>query len=208
MKDQIDHTIRRTRRYWSMDGLPEFGFGLICIVLAGYFWVQSSLPADSLLYQVLNILFILIVVGGSLGSNYLVSTLKKKFTYPRTGYVTYRRPSSYRRLILALAAGVISALLVIVIYRTDLKQFWLPLITAVIVAAVFAFLAYQGEAPRYYYLAVVSLAFGAIAVLAGLNDLQGLAVYYGGIGLAQLLSGGIVFRNFLAANNPPEEDLP
>ena len=206
MKDQIEHTIRRTRRYWNIDGLPELGFGLICLVLAVYFWVQSILPADSLPAQVLNISFILIVIGGSLGSNRLISILKKKFTYPRTGYVSYRRPSNSRRLLLGLTAGLVSALLVVVMYLADIKQFWLPVITAVIVSVVFAFVAYQGEASRYYFLALASLAFGALAALAGLKDLQGLAVYYGGMGLTQLLSGGIVFRNFLATNRLVEDD--
>jgi hypothetical protein len=206
MNDQIEHTIRRTRRYWNIDGLPEFGFGLICLLLGVYFLVQSTLESESLLYQVLNIVFILIVVGGSLISNRLVSYLKRKYTYPRTGYVTYRRPPRYRRLLLGLVAGLISSLLVVILYFTDMRYFWMPVLTAVIVAVVFAYVAYQGYAPRYYYLALFSLAFGAIAALAGLKDLLGLALYYGGMGLVQLASGAIVFRNFLAINRPADED--
>ena len=111
MKDQIDQTIRRTRSYWNVDGLPELGFGLLCLLLAGYFTVQSALPSDSLLYQVLNIAFILIIIGGSLLSNRLVSYLKRKFTYPRTGYVAYQQPSQPRRILVGLVAAVTSGIL-------------------------------------------------------------------------------------------------
>lgn len=206
MKDTIEQTIRRTRRYWNIDGLPEFGFGLICLLLGAYFLVQSMLESDSLLYQVFNVLFILIVVGGSLISNRLVSYLKRKYTYPRTGYVAYRQPPRYRRLILGLVAGLTASLLVSILYFTEMRNFWMPVITAVVVAVVFTFVANQGYAPRYYFLALCSLAFGAIAALTGLGDLLGLALYYGGMGVVQIASGAIIFRNFLAANRLAEED--
>ena len=206
MKDQIEQTILRTRRYWNIDGLPEFGFGLLCLLLAAYFMVQSSLESDSLLYQMLNILFILIIVGGSLISNRLVGYLKRKYTYPRTGYVSYRQPPRYRRLALGLISGLIASLLVVILYFTEIRNFWIPVVTAVAVAVVFTYVAHQGYAPRYYFLALCSLAFGAIAALAGLRDLLGLALYYGGMGLVQVASGAIVFRNFLTTYSLVEED--
>jgi hypothetical protein len=205
VKDQIEDVIQRTRRYWNIDGLSELGFGLICLLLGAYFYIQSTLQADTLLFQVLYIFFILIVVGGSLASNRLVSYLKRKFTYPRTGYVAYRQPPRSRRLILGLAAGLISALLVALLSKTDFRSFWMPVATALLLAATFIFIAYRGSAIRYYLLALCSLALGAVIALVGLKDLLGLAVYYGGMGLVQLLAGGIVFRNFLAANSLAEE---
>ena len=206
MKDQIEQTIQRTRRYWNIDGLPEFGFGLICLLLGAYFLVQSMVETDSLLYQVLNVFFILIVVGGSLISNRLVSYLKSKYTYPRTGYVAYRQPPRYRRLVLALVAGLIASLLVGILYFTEMRNFWMPVITAVVVAVVFTFVANQGYAPRYYFLALCSLGLGTIAALAGLRDMLGLALYYGGMGVVQAVIGVIVFRNFLTVNSLAEED--
>jgi hypothetical protein len=164
------------------------------------------LQANTLLFQVLNILFILIVVGGSLASNRLVSYLKRKFTYPRTGYVAYRQPPRSRRLILGLAAGLISALLVALLSKTDFRSFWMPVATSLLLAATFTFIAYRGSATRYYLLALCSLALGAGIALVGLKDFLGLAYYYGGMGLVQLLAGGIVFRNFLAANSLAEKD--
>lgn len=82
----------------------------------------------------------------------------------------------------------------------------MPVVTALIIAVVFAGVGYQGNAPRYYFLALASLVIGAGAALAGLKGLQGLVVYYGGMGLIQVFSGGFIFRNFLASNRPGGED--
>jgi len=101
--------------------------------------------------------------------------------------------------LLGLTSGLISSLLIVILSFTDLREIWLPVATSVIVAVVFALVAYRGYAQRYYYLALFSLAFGAIAALIGPSDLGGLAIYYGGMGLVQLASGTIVFRNFLDA---------
>ena len=82
MKDQIEQTVRRTHLYWNIDGLPEFGFGLLCLLLAAYFLVQSLLESDSLLYQILNILFILIVVLMAVIMFWLAEKAEKKFARP------------------------------------------------------------------------------------------------------------------------------
>jgi len=206
MRDRIDQVMRRTRQYWNIDGLPELGFGLICLLLAAYFYIQSTLAADTLLSQVLNLSFILLIIGGGLASNRLISYLKRRITYPRTGYVAYRRSPRSRRLVLGLAAGLISASLVGLLSFTESNSFWMPTATALLIAAVFAYIAYRGSSNRYYLLALASLVIGAITALAGLTDLLGLAVYYGGMGLVQVVSGGLVFRRFLAENKLADED--
>ncbi len=160
MRDQIEDTIRHTRRYWNIDGLAELGLGLLCLIMAAYFTLQSFLEPGTLLSQLLNLFLILLVMGGGLASNRLITYFKKKITYPRTGYVKYRSSARYRRILLGLAAVIIAAALVIVLSFTDMKSFWMPLLTALIFSIVFTYVANQGFTPRYYVFALISLGLG------------------------------------------------
>ena len=45
MKNNIDAIIRRTQRYWYIDGLAEITVGIFLVVMSGYFLVQARIKS-------------------------------------------------------------------------------------------------------------------------------------------------------------------
>jgi hypothetical protein len=88
--------LQRTRRYWFEDGLVEILVGA-CFAGAGALLVAGKsalVPA---------LLLLAILVGGS-----LIHRLRIHLTYPRTGFVAFRRPRGWSAG-LSVTAGVVIA---------------------------------------------------------------------------------------------------
>ena len=109
MKDSIDQVAQRARSYWYVDGLNEVAFGGLCLLLGIYFQFQDSLKNPSLPQQMLEAGLALFIIGIALMLHKLVNFLKERLTFPRSGYVSYRRPSTIRRLATGLLAAAIAS---------------------------------------------------------------------------------------------------
>jgi len=171
--------------------------------------VQGYFGEGTALGVILQISMVVFMVGGILGANWLVNTLKTRFTYPRTGYVEYRardRESNQRRYIvmgvaLALAVGSI----VLINYIRGLDSMVLG--TGILIAAVF--IALQGKSSgvtRFFYLGGLSFALGIGLSLDSLSQAYNLAVFYGLLGMSILISGVLVLRRYLSEHPLPAED--
>ena len=88
---------RRPRRYWNLDGIPEFIMGGLWVVWGFAFLVSSYLPGGSRIARVYSMVFPMILVVSALGSNWLAKQLKKKYTFPRAGYVEFHDPTRRAR---------------------------------------------------------------------------------------------------------------
>lgn len=197
MKDPIRKTIQRTQQYWYVDGLTELAFAGLCLLLGIYFLAESVLPTESLLYQVLDISFVLLIVGGSLLLNRLVKILKERITYPRTGYVSYIQPKPGRRWVLALAAFLLSSGLAGLLSLSTESQTWMPALTGLAIAVVWLYVAYKIGLTRFILLGLTSFILGGAIVLLGVGGIPGLAIFYSTFGVAMLVSGGVTLRSYL-----------
>jgi hypothetical protein len=59
---------------------------------------------------------------------------------------------------------------------------------------------------RFYVLGGISFVLGIIHSLSGLPEGYGLGLFYGLMGFASILSGGIVLHRYLQENPSPAED--
>jgi hypothetical protein len=104
---------RRPKQYWNADGLPDLLFGFVWILWGIGFLLPELLPAGSWQPYYSWVSLTLMVVSGYV-ANWAIKKLKQRLTFPRTGYVEWRKPSVGARvavMILAAAVAIGTALL-------------------------------------------------------------------------------------------------
>ena len=209
MKDQLSHAQKHALLYSYIDGAMEFIFGGICLLLGVYFYAQVLLPPDSLLSRIMSIGLVLIVFGGVFASNKIVRVFKERITYPRTGYVAYRRAYGLSRWARAAIGGgigmLMSALVTLLFSNYRLGAVWMPAITGIVFGILFLIMAFRTSLLRLYLLAFYAVLLGGGLMIQGIGDIYGLAIFYGGMALALLASGATTLWNYLRQTRPPEE---
>lgn len=206
MDQDFEEIQKRTKRYWYTDGLHEIAFGFICLILSLYFLAQVLLPQDSLLANFLTAGFVLFLLGSGFLIRRSVGKIKERLTYPRTGYVSYPNPGAHQNL-LAAVLGLLFAILLVTFFATHPASLaWMSAVSGLIFAAVLAAMGYRLGMSRFYLLAGTALIFGAIPTLTGMQEILGLATFYGLISLAIFVSGGLTLKSYLENTQPAAED--
>jgi hypothetical protein len=206
--NEMKQVEQRVKRYWYTDGIAELTSGGLFVLLGVYFGAQGFLGEDSIVSIILQISLILVMVGGIFGVRWLVSTLKARLTYPRTGYVEYRvneKDVKVRRYVVAGVAMIIAiASIVLIDYIRGLDS--MALITGLLVGIIF--IALRGKSSglkRFYLLGGLAIVLGVILSFSGLSQAYNLGLFYGLIGIAIMISGGMVLRRYLSENPLPTE---
>jgi len=205
MKDQIDHVMRRAQRYWHIDGLTEIAFAWISFILGIYFYISATQSQGSLLSTLLDSSLILFILAGAFLGNKLISSIKQRVTYPRTGFVSYRRKSGANRWIAVGVALLMGAIIGAIIDSAPASLDWMTALTGFFLAIPLFILGFRSGAWRFYLLCSVSLLVGLGLSWAGYGNTLGLAYYYFLLSLAMFISGGLTFLNYLRTTTPPEE---
>jgi len=194
---------QHVRRYWYSDGIAELVSGGMFLLLGLYFGILGYFEEGSLVSVVLQVSMVLVFVAGALGVRWLVTTLKSRLTYPRTGYVEYRVKDNYmrrRRWLIVISALVIStATMVLVNYIQELQS--MVLFTGLLVGVIF--IALRGRSSgvkRFYVLGGLAILLGFVLAWSGLTQIYTLSFFYGLLGIAIMTSGGLVLRRYLSEN--------
>ncbi|MBN1454434.1 MAG: hypothetical protein JW963_25680 [Anaerolineales bacterium] len=200
---------QRVKRYWYADGIAEIASGGMFLLLGLYFGVLGYFEEGSLVSVILQVSMVLVMIGGAFGVRWLVNTLKSRLTYPRTGYVEYRvneKDAKQRRwIVVAVAIIVASASILLVDYIRGLDS--MVLITGVLVGIIF--IALRGKSSglkRFYALGGLAIVMGIALAYSNLSQVYTLSLFYGLLGIAILISGGLVLRSYLQENPPPSEN--
>jgi hypothetical protein len=204
MKDPTDPIIRRAKNYWFTDGLTEIGFAVICLVLSLYFYGQATLTPGSIFYRILDVGFLLILLVSGIVTRRLVTNFKARLTYPRTGFVSYRQPKRIQIIGVAVLAFILSSMLVVLFSASEISPAYMPAASGILIGAALTFTAYRYGLLRFYLLAAISAIFGTGLSLSGAGDMYGLSLYYGFMGLALIISGLLVLRDYLIKSEPSE----
>jgi hypothetical protein len=106
MKD-IRSAQQRTLAYWFVDGIPEIAGGAGIVVVGLFLYLAEAAGND--VFNTLALLTMLLLFPASAR---VVSMLKERITYPRTGYVKYAKPSGQRRVVTMVISMVAAAALV------------------------------------------------------------------------------------------------
>ena len=212
MKDQFSEIARRTRRWKFEDGITELTLGGILFLSAMYFLLQL-IPALSptLIFSILTLGFIVTL--------FVPNLLKKRYVYPRSGYVKYTETTPkgvWKPLLLGALAGILMAALLylVLIYDHDHAFSWITTLVAVFIGLVWLIGNTYYRIPRLSFLGLFSMVVGVILspLVLGSEFTRGefiggilLATYFLLMAVFLFISGGLAFRAFLRSNPLPKE---
>ena len=207
--NDVKQVEQRVKRYWYTDGIAELASGGMFLLLGIYFAAQGFLAEGSLVSMILQVSLMLVMIGGAFGVRWVVNTLKARLTYPRTGYVEYRvneKEVRVRRYVVAGVAMVIAIVSILLVDRIrNLDS--MALISGLLVGIIF--IALRGKSSglkRFYVLGGLAIALGIVLSFSSLSQAYNLGLFYGLLGIAILISGGLVLRRYLA-ENPPQLEM-
>lgn len=209
MEDKILDVEQRVKRYWYSDGIAEISVGGMFLLLGLYFGVQGYFGEGSVVSVILQVSMILVMLAGFFATQWLVNTLKSRLTYPRTGYVEYHvkdNDAKQRRyVVIAVAAMIAIASMVLINYIRNLDSMVLG--TGLMIGVIFVVLRGKSSGvTRFYYLGGLSLLLGIVLSLDSLSQAYNLGLFYGLLGVALLVSGGLTLRRYLNENPMPGDD--
>ena len=144
----------------------------------------------------------------------LLQALKKRFVYPRTGYVELRQgdPQPLPQfilgsLILGLVVLVTLFLSMGILARPAQWYRWMPILFGIWLAGIFLELALRIRLARYFVVAVVALAGGPVFALLPLEGkLKPLGLFLATVGAVLLVWGVAAFLCFLRRYPAPREE--
>ncbi|MGA2272877.1 MAG: hypothetical protein ABSH00_04930 [Bryobacteraceae bacterium] len=214
--DQVGSILDRPKFYYNIDGLGELGGSVMCLGFALLLWLLMRSPADSVWHQI----SFLALVGLMFLIHYGTKAVKTRITYPRTGFVEYRKPLHTQAI--AAALGALTAVGLAIGFRRHWDISALASLTGLVFAAAYA---YQiARAVRWKWVIVGAMAvatfviaFLPAAVLGALGSespahpdrakllgtiLLSLMVY----GTLLLISGNISLWLYLRHTQPPAQE--
>jgi hypothetical protein len=185
---------RNLLRDFFQDGLTDILFGA-CFLFLGLLLPQHG---GLVVFPILLLVF----------SAPLTMGLKKRFTYPRTGYVAFRQgdPGPVPWFVLgSLVLGLVTLVAVLIAagVLADPGQWyrWFPISFGIWLAGMFLGLGLQVRLVRYYVVAGVAPAGGPLAALLPLSGkLSNLGLFFAVVGGVSLAWGVFAFALFLRRN--------
>ncbi len=194
MNKQLDDMTKRTYSYFYVDGLVEaatgFLFLTIGLVLLGWInlekggWVQITAV----------IALPLVILGGTFLIKHVVSSLKERITYPRTGYVAYRPSKSLPGRWVVVGTSFVLILLLFIVPD------WLNRMAAVqgaLLCIILVAIGYQVSVSRFYIFGGIALTIGITTAFLVNDEIVGSVITFIITGASMFLLGTIVFLNYL-----------
>lgn len=203
----INEVMRNTRRYWYVDGINEIAGGFLIVFIALSYYLSSIIPNVVVRSVVLGIGQPIVIILGSVMVSKLVKRIKESFTYPRTGYLSFRRQGSrrFRRTLNIILIAVIVSVIVSVFAQLMPEQM-IPLMTAVFMAALTIYLGYQYNVPRFYVVSVLCIAWGAFMSWWYPAGVLPFVFMFGGVGILWIVSGLTALIRYLKETGPVERE--
>ena len=206
----VEKIEKRAVRSFYDDGLVEIALGLVVLLLGGYFFAQAVVPEGSALGAALAGLFVLVILSAGFFVNRLLRFLKRRITYPRTGYVTFKKKelSPKRRAATVIVAMIISAGLAALYGLSPTVKVLLPAVNGLLFAVAVLLFANRVGLVRFYVLAAISALIGVAVTAAGVGDIKGISLFYALFGFSLIVSGLAALAVYVLRSPRPEPKTP
>lgn len=205
----IENIIRNTRKYWYVDGLSEIAGGLIIFFSGIAYWIAAQLPNSNYKFFILTMAQPVIIILGSLLAQKILPKLKERLTYPRSGYLVFRKPVKKRRfkriILVGLLAAVIGAL--VTMLSTALPEQYLPFLTSIFLSIASVYIGYQTSVHRFYWVGLALLVWGAFVSYSNFPNPLPYTLVFSGMGMIWIISGVITLILYLRKTQPLAEEL-
>jgi hypothetical protein len=220
MNNKIQETQKRLFRYDYVDGTPDLAFGGLCLVMAICFFIFAAFPGLS--SSTFSVVIVWVVLGGG---GFLISRLsqrlKEQVTYPRTGYVAYRRQGRpikrTTQLLIRIGLPLLTVILLALIFLNrakfpaqsqDQAIYLNPGLMGLMFSGLFAITGWKIPLPRYYLIAAASFLISTAFLISGSNGNLGMALFSGAMSLILFVSGGVTLWRYLRSTRAPEATPP
>jgi hypothetical protein len=193
---------RAAERYWNVDGIAEIYVGCLFLLVPVLTFCSEHLPYGPLWF---GLGFPIALMGGIAIGRPVIVAIRRRLTYPRTGYVAIRRrPTDAAGIALTLVA--LAAIAVLIATKGDWSA-GVYAATGLISGVINIHLARSMGLARFYFLGIVSIAAGAALALADPRVPLGMSLLWGVVGVSCVMTGGITLRRYLRTNPapPPEQ---
>jgi hypothetical protein len=204
----IEKIEKRTVQSFFDDGLAEIAAGFILILLSAYFFSQTVIPEGSSVNAVLTGLFLIVLVSAGFIVNRIVRFFKRRITYPRTGYVAFkkREQSPWRRAVAAIAGATIGACLAALYGLSPSSQSLFPALNGLLIGIAIFFVARRIGLVRLYVLAALTAIIGVAVAAARVEGIRGFFYFYALFGVATVLTGLVALIVYLRRSSRPAAD--
>jgi len=215
MTGDFKKTQLRAIQYQHVDGSFELTFGGAMLLMAASFYLVSQLPhpnSSPLLFAPL-----VVFVGGSYFVDILVRRFRRQVTYPRTGFITYRKPRPLKRstrLVIWVGAPLFTVLFLAVLFlnrskfpagNQDSVLPVMPVFSGLLFTGLWAIIGWKIALPRFYLIAAASLLVTVGLFVSGVDAYLGMAMLIGAMGVFLCASGGLTLWRYLRRNPATEE---
>lgn len=106
--ERIESLLERPKFYNNIDGVGELGMGCMILGFALLTWMQARSPGGSLWHKVYVVLPLILVLVSIIDQG--SKAIKKHITYPRTGFVEYRKRDNVRPAMIAFVVAAMAAM--------------------------------------------------------------------------------------------------
>jgi hypothetical protein len=215
MSDALKKSQLRTIQYQHVDGTFELTFGGSFLLMAACFFLVSRMEHPDTSF--LSFAPLLAFVGGAFLIDNLVQRFRRRVTYPRTGYITYRKPQPLKRstrLVIWIGVPLLTILFLAVLFlnrskfpagNQDSGLPVIPVFTGLLFSGLWAIVGWKIALPRFYLLAVASLLVTAGLIVSGVGAYLGMALLIGAMGALLCISGGVTLWMYLRNTSVPQD---
>lgn len=204
MDRNIERAVQRARKYWYEDGLTEIATGCVFVGIGMLFLAEAFRVIPS---GASSIGLIVLVIGGGWLARRIVAHAKARLTYPRTGFVSYRRQKGRRSRAVTATVGAVMAILVSLLFATSpVSLSWIPAVDGLAIGVFTLYLGHSLGLVRFYVLSAASAVIGCGISLSAAGDVLGSGIYFGLMGLAILASGATALTGYLRRTGRSEAE--
>jgi hypothetical protein len=106
--EQIESLLKRPFSYYNIDGVGELSMGIMILGFGLLMWLQAHSPRGAIWHS----MYMLFGYVGTmcLAIHYGTKAIKQRITYPRTGFVAYRKSDKvWRPMIIAFGVSFVAS---------------------------------------------------------------------------------------------------
>jgi MFS family permease len=207
---EINETIKRTKRYWYVDGFSEIGIGLLLVAIILFNYAAGQVRQTWLQIGLFVIGLPALIILGGRGMSWILSRLKEKYTYPRTGYVAYHRKTSSQRWKRVLQSGIIGATIGagMSIFAETLPVILQYTFIALVIALAYTYIGYTVGLARFYVIAAATMALLIIILVFNPSSNTFYLLFFTGQGFFWITSGTVTLYKYMRTTQPSGENEP
>ncbi len=197
--DPLRQAEAQLQRHWNVDGLHEIAVALISILTGLWVWTTDIADLPHAWKSAFSGAFPLLLLGGMFAAGQIIKQIRHRLTYPRAGFVEFRRPSWRFQIVMGALGACIAAGLALAIRRlpSEAMRHWVVLIPGIAGGVFLCQMGWRTGLSRFYILAGVLTAAALAIGTSSLSFAAGMVAFWLVAGAALLVSGCVTLHRFL-----------